>query len=93
MSGLEVVRGKAQEYKLAAGSKSINKFEQASLGNLMSKLKSGTLQYLKIVLKADSNGSLEALKASLQKVKTKDVEIKIIHAGIGAVNESDVLMA
>lgn len=46
----------------------------------MNKLKSGTLQYLKIVLKADTNGSLEALKAALLKVKADDVEVKIIHS-------------
>ncbi len=93
MSSLDVAREKAQEYKLAASSKSINKFEQASLGNLMNRLKSGTLQYLKVVLKADSNGSMEALKASLAKIQDKDVAVKIIHAGVGAINESDVLMA
>lgn len=90
---LEEAREKAQTFKLAASSKSVNKFEQASLLNLMNRLKSGTLQYVKVVLKADSNGSLEALKSSLQKITAKDVAVKIIHAGIGAVNESDVLMA
>lgn len=90
---LESAREKAQSFKLASSSKSVNKFEQASLANLMGRLKTGTLQHLKIVLKADSNGSLEALKSSLQKITAKDVAVKIIHAGIGAVNESDVLMA
>lgn len=93
MPNLDLARQKAQEYRLAASSKSINKFEQASLGNLMNRLKSGTLQYLKVVLKADTNGSMEALKASLSKIQAKDVAVKIIHAGIGAINESDVLMA
>lgn len=93
MPSLDTAREKAQEYKLAASSKSINKFEQASLGNLMNRLKTGTLQYLKVVIKADTNGSMEALKASLSKIQAKDVAVKIIHAGIGAINESDVLMA
>jgi translation initiation factor IF-2 len=90
---LEAAREKTQAFKLASSSKSVNKFEQASLSNLMNRLKTGTLQYVKIVLKADSNGSLEALKAALQKITAKDVAVKIIHAGVGAVNESDVLMA
>ncbi|MBP7774114.1 translation initiation factor IF-2, partial [Candidatus Gracilibacteria bacterium] len=90
---LEAAREKTQAFKLASSSKSVNKFENASLMNLMGRLKTGTLQHLKVVLKADSNGSLEALKASLQKITAKDVAVKIIHAGIGAVNESDVLMA
>ncbi len=74
-------------------SKSVNKFENASLTNLIGRLKQGTLQYLKVIVKADSNGSLEALKSSLLKITAKDVAVKIIHAGIGAVNESDILMA
>ncbi len=90
---LEAAREKAQAFKLASSSKSVNKFEQASLSSLMGKLKTGALQHLKVVLKADSNGSLEALKASLQKITAKDVAVKIIHAGIGAVTETDVLMA
>jgi translation initiation factor IF-2 len=90
---LEAAREKSQAFKLAASSKSVNKFENASLTNLMGRLKTGTLQHLKVVLKADSNGSLEALKSSLQKITAKDVAVKIIHAGVGAVNESDVLMA
>lgn len=90
---LEAAREKAQAFKLASSSKSVNKFENASLMNLMGKLKTGTLQHLKVVLKSDSNGSLEALKASLQKITAKDVAVKIIHAGVGAVSESDVLMA
>lgn len=90
---LEAAREKSQAFKLAANSKSVNKFENASLLNLMNRLKTGTLQHLKVVLKADSNGSLEALKASLSKITAKDVAVKIIHAGVGAVNESDVLMA
>lgn len=90
---LEAAREKTQMFKLASSSKSVNKFENASLLSLMGRLKTGTLQHLKIVLKADSNGSLEALKSSLQKITAKDVAVKIIHAGVGAVNESDVLMA
>jgi translation initiation factor IF-2 len=90
---LEAAREKAQAFKLASSSKSVNKFENASLMNLMGKLKTGTLQHLKVVLKSDSNGSLEALKSSLQKITAKDVAVKIIHAGVGAVSESDVLMA
>lgn len=90
---LEGAREKSQAFKLAFSSKSVNKFENASLMNLIGKLKTGTLQHLKVVLKSDSNGSLEALKSSLQKITAKDVAVKIIHAGVGAVSESDVLMA
>lgn len=90
---LDLAREKSQAFKLAMSSKSVNKFENASLTNLIGRLKQGTLQYLKVIVKADSNGSLEALKSSLLKITAKDVAVKIIHAGIGAVNESDILMA
>jgi translation initiation factor IF-2 len=64
---LEAAREKAQAFKLASSSKSVNKFENASLMNLMGKLKTGTLQHLKVVLKSDSNGSLEASQSRLSK--------------------------
>lgn len=89
----DTARARAQEFKLASASKSVKQFEGASLSSLMNKLKSGSLKDLKIVLKADTNGSLEALKAALLKVEADEVQVKIIHSWVGAINESDVLMA
>lgn len=60
---------------------------------ILMRIKEGSLKLLKIVLKADTNGSLEAIKQSLAKVKSDDVAIKIIHSGVGSVTESDVMMA
>lgn len=60
---------------------------------LMSRLKSGALKQLKIVLKSDSNGSLEALKASLSKLSTPETQVTFIHAAVGDINQSDVMMA
>ncbi len=60
---------------------------------LMSRLKSGALKQLKIVLKADANGSLEALKASLSKLSTPETQVTFIHAAVGDINQSDVMMA
>ena len=59
----------------------------------MNRIKGGNLKQLKIVLKCDSNGSLEALKAALQKLSTGETSVTIIHAGVGDVTDSDVLMA
>jgi translation initiation factor IF-2 len=84
---------RAKEYTLAKNKKSIHAFEWASLGMLMSRLKSGALKQLKIVLKCDSNGSLEALKAALLKLSTPETQVVFIHAAAGDVNESDVMMA
>ena len=59
----------------------------------MNRIKGVNLKQLKIVLKCDSNGSLEALKAALQKLSTGETSVTIIHAGVGDVTDSDVLMA
>jgi len=64
-----------------------------SLEKLFEKLKEGELKELKIVLKADTQGTLEALDASLQKLSTDKVRVSIIRKGIGAITESDVMLA
>jgi len=64
-----------------------------SLEKLFEKLKEGELKELKIVLKADTQGTLEALKGSLQKLSTDKVKVSVIRAGIGAISESDVMLA
>ena len=60
---------------------------------ILQRIKEGSLKLLKIVLKADTQGSLEAIKQSLAKVKSDDVAIKVIHSGVGSISESDVMMA
>ena len=60
---------------------------------LMGRLKSGALKQLKIVLKTDSGGSLEALKAALGKLSTTETQVTFIHSAVGDVNQSDVMMA
>ncbi|MBU2523616.1 translation initiation factor IF-2, partial [Patescibacteria group bacterium] len=60
---------------------------------IISQIHKGRLKNLKIVLKADTKGSLEAIRQSLAKIKDDRVAIKIIHAGIGAITEGDVMMA
>lgn len=64
-----------------------------SLADFFSKMKEGELKELNIVLKADAQGSLEALSSSLLKLSNKEVKVNIIHDGIGAINESDVSLA
>jgi translation initiation factor IF-2 len=61
--------------------------------DIIARIASGKLKTLKIVLKADTKGSLEAITQSLGKIKDKEVAIKIIHSGVGNINESDVIMA
>lgn len=60
---------------------------------ILKRIKEGSLKLLKVVIKADTEGSLEAIKQSLAKVKSDDVAIKVIHSGVGNISESDVMMA
>src|SRR5699024_3957637 len=64
-----------------------------SLDDLFEHIKQGEMKELNIVIKADVQGSAEALAASLQKIEVESVKIKIIHSGVGAINESDVILA
>jgi len=64
-----------------------------SLEKIFEKLKEGELKELNIVLKADTQGTLEALQTSLKKLSTEKVKINIIRAGIGAISESDIMLA
>lgn len=93
VSSPEVAITRAKEFALAKNTKSIHAFEGASLSMLMSRLKSGALKQLKIVLKTDTGGSLEALKAALAKLSTPETQVVFIHAALGDVNQSDVMMA
>lgn len=68
-------------------------FEKVTLENLFSSLKEGELKELNIIVKADVQGSVEAVKQSLEKLSNEEVRVKIIHGGVGAINESDVMLA
>ena len=64
-----------------------------SLDDLFSQIQSGNVKELNIIVKADVQGSVEAVKQSLQKLSNEEVVVKIIHGGVGSVNESDVNLA
>ncbi len=64
-----------------------------SLDDLFSQIQAGNLKELDIIVKADVQGSVEAVKASLVKLSNEEVVVKVIHAGVGAINESDVILA
>ena len=63
------------------------------LSEIMAGLSAGKMKFLKIVLKADTEGSLEAVRQSLEKIDSAEVRPKIIHGGVGGVTETDVMMA
>ncbi len=66
---------------------------KVSLENLFEQMKQGEMKDLNLVLKADVQGSVEALAASLLKIEVEGVNIRIIHTGVGAINESDITLA
>ena len=67
--------------------------QKASLENLFSQIEQGKMKELNIIIKADVQGSVEAVKQSLEKLSNDEVRIRIIHGGVGGVNDSDVMLA
>ena len=67
--------------------------QKVSLDDLFKHIQEGSLKDLNIVVKADVQGSIEALRQALLNLKNKEVRVNIVHAGVGAINESDVMLA
>ena len=70
-----------------------NAKQKVTLDNLFQNLSEGELKELNIIVKADVQGSVEAVKENLVKLSNEEVRVKVIHGGVGAVNESDVMLA
>lgn len=73
--------------------KAINAMSKVTLDNLFSQMEAGDLKVLNLIVKADVQGSVEAIKQSMEKLSNEEVKVKVIHAGAGAVTESDVTLA
>ncbi|MBY0755579.1 translation initiation factor IF-2 [Clostridium sardiniense] len=72
---------------------SLNARHRVSLEDLYSQIKEGTVKELDIVVKADVQGSVEAIRQSLEKLSTDDVKVRVIHGGVGAITETDISLA
>lgn len=83
----------ADEQKLTQREKEFSTPQRISLNQLYEKLQSGEVKELGLIVKADVQGSIEALKQSLERCSCDEVEVKIIHGAVGAINESDVMLA
>ena len=70
-----------------------SQMQKVTLENLFSSIESGNMKDLNIIVKADVQGSAEAVKASLEKLANEEVRVRVIHAAVGAINESDILLA
>jgi translation initiation factor IF-2 len=86
----KTIGSKRQELKKLEGSKNVKK---VTLDNLYEQIKEGQIQELKVIIKADVNGSVEALKTSLERLSTTEVKLVVIQNATGAINEGDVLLA
>ena len=73
--------------------KSINAMSKVSLNDLFSQIEKNKLKQLNLIVKADVQGSVEAVKSSLEKVSNEEVNVKVIHSNVGGVTESDVTLA
>ena len=73
--------------------KALNATTKVTLDNLFSQMEEGNLKVLNLIVKADVQGSVEAVKQALEKLSNEEVKVKVIHAATGAVNQSDVTLA
>ena len=85
----ELVEQRKHDQKMAASSP----VGKVSLEDLFSQIKQGEMKDLNIIVKADVQGSAEAVKASLEKISNEEVRVRVIHCAVGAINESDVMLA
>ncbi len=85
----ELVEQRKHENKMAAG----NAVGKVTLDNLFSQIQAGEMKNLNIIVKADVQGSAEAVKASLEKLTNEEVRVRVIHCAVGAISESDVMLA
>lgn len=67
--------------------------QQVTLENLFDQLEEGTIEEVRVILKADAKGSVDALRQALEKLSTSEVKVRILHAGVGAVSQDDVALA
>ena len=85
----ELVEQRKQEAK----EEQFSAYRKVTLDNLFSQISEGEMKELPIIVKADVQGSVEAVKQSLEKISNEEVRVKVIHGAVGAVSESDVMLA
>ena len=88
-----MARELVEERKIQQKNAAFGTNKKVSLEDLFSQIQAGEMKTLNIIVKADVQGSAEAVKASLEKITNEEVRVKVIHSGVGAINESDVMLA
>lgn len=89
----KLAREVAEQRKQEIQEDKFNSVVKVSLDNLFSQIDEGNMKELAIIVKADVQGSVEAVRQSLEKLSNDEVRVRVIHGGVGAVNESDVMLA
>ena len=93
VSDERMARELAEERRIASANNALAGTKKVSLDDLFSQIQAGEMKTLNIIVKADVQGSAEAVKASLEKISNEEVRVKVIHSAVGAINESDVMLA
>ncbi len=89
----KTARGIADKRKEKIRDEYLQSTHKVSLEDLYNQIQEGTVKELGLIVKADVQGSVEALKQSLEKLSTEEVKVRVIHGGVGAINETDVTLA
>ena len=93
VSDERLARQLVEQRKQKAKEEEFNAAKKVTLDNLFSHLEEGEMKELNIIVKADVQGSVEAVRESLEKISNEEVRVRVIHGGVGAINESDVVLA
>ena len=93
VSDERLARQLVEQRKQKAKDELFSQTQKVTLDNLFSQLSEGDLKELNIIVKADVQGSVEAVRESLEKLSNDEVRVKVIHGGVGAVNETDIMLA
>ena len=93
VSDERMARELAEERRISQANNAMPGTKKVSLEDLFSQIQAGEMKTLNLIVKADVQGSAEAVKTSLEKISNDEVRVKVIHSAVGAINESDVMLA
>ena len=93
VSDERLARELVEQRKAEAKEEMFSKYQKVTLDNLFDQMSVGEMKELKIIVKADVQGSVEAVTQSLEKLSNEEVRVRVIHGAVGAVSESDVMLA
>ena len=93
VSDERLARELVEQRKTAAKEEQFSQYQKVTLDNLFDQMQQGEMKELDIIVKADVQGSVEAVRQSLEKLSNDEVRVRVIHGAVGAVSESDVMLA